>query len=68
MQTGQTNLLYQLLRYRRLAIYISTGLCDMADEDVAPSEVHHYKSTEEVPWDIQKYVPLSILLEWTHQR
>lgn len=40
----------------------------MADEDVAPPEVHHYESVEEVPWDISKYVPLNILLEWTHQR
>lgn len=27
----------------------------MADTEVAPPEVHHYESVEEVPWDIQKY-------------
>lgn len=59
MQTVQTNLasLSVGVRYRRLAIYISTGLCDMADEEVAPAEVQHYESIQEVPWDIQKYAP-----------
>lgn len=29
----------------------------MADEEVAPAEVQHYESIQEVPWDIQKYAP-----------
>jgi hypothetical protein len=40
----------------------------MANEDVPPPEVHHYESVQEVPWDIQKYVPSNILLWWTNQR
>lgn len=28
----------------------------MSDSEEAPSEVHHYKSLQEVPWDIQKYM------------
>lgn len=33
----------------------------MADDEIPP-EVHHYSSLQEVPWDIQKYVPFFFLI------
>lgn len=42
------------ISYRRLAIHITAALCDMADTEEPPPEVHHYESLQEVPWDIQK--------------
>jgi trimethylguanosine synthase len=30
------------------------------DTEEVPPEVHHYTNRSEVPWDIQKYAPMSV--------